>query len=173
MKIIIALPLIFLLFSFMCFNVAQAEGRDSYIGIGAGTADTAIDGLSDDLDLEAIVLQLGVWMTDNISIEIRMGKGIGDDSVGAADVEIESVGGLYGTYHWNLGNQLSVYGIAGGSRASVKVTGSGGSVQDDENSLSYGAGIKISILSIEYMRYLDTSEVEADVASVGLLYEFD
>ena len=74
---------------------------------------------------------------------------------------------------WNLGSQLSVYGIAGGSRAFVKVSGNGGSVQEDDNGLSYGAGIKVSILRIEYMSYLDTSEIEADVVSVGMLYTFD
>ena len=168
-----ALPFTFLLVSLTYFNVAQAEGRNNYMGIGAGTAETSIDGSPEDIDLDALTLQLGAWVTDNISIEIRMGKGIGEDSVGAAEAEIESIGGLYGTYHWNLGNQLSVYGIAGWSRASVKLSGNGGSVQDDDNGLSYGAGIKISILSIEYMSYLDTSHVEADVVAVGLLYTLD
>ena len=157
----------------MYLSVVQAEGLDGYIGLGAGTAETSIDGLSEDVDLDALTLQLGAWMTENISIELRMGKGIGDDSVGAADAEIENIGGLYGTYHWHLGNQLSVYGIAGGSRASVKLSGNGGSDQDYDNDLSYGAGIKISIISIEYMSYLDTSEVEANVLAVGLLYTLD
>ena len=64
MKRTIALPAIFLLAGLMFFNVAQAEARDSYIGIAAGTADTSIDGLSDDVDLDAWTLQLGVWMSD-------------------------------------------------------------------------------------------------------------
>lgn len=173
MKKIIAFPCILLLVAHPCFITAHAQGRDSYIGIGAGIADTSIDGLSEDVDLEALVLQLGVWFTGNSSLELRIGKGIGEDSVGTAEAEIESLGGLYGTYHWHLGDQLSVYGIAGMTRASTKITVGNVSGQDNESGLSYGVGMKISIVSIEFMRYLDTSEVEADAVSVGLLYEFN
>lgn len=173
MKKTIALPSLLLLISFIRFDVAQAEGWDSYIGIGAGTSDTSIDDLSDNVDLDVLVLQFGIWMSENNSIELRMGKGIGDDSVGPVDAEIESIGGLYGTYHWHLGNHFSVYGIAGWSRASAKSSVNGDSDQDDENGLSYGAGMKISIVNVEFMRYLDTSEVEADAVSVGLHYNFD
>ena len=173
MKKINAFLSLFLLVSFMCLNAAKAQGQDGYIGIAAGTADTSIDDLSDDVDLDALVLQLGVWMTENNSVELRMGKGIDDDSAGPVDVEIESIGGLYGTYYWHLGNHLSAYGIAGWSRASAKFSSAAGSDQEDENGLSYGAGIKVSVLVIEFMRYLDTTEVEADVISAGLRYNFD
>ena len=169
----IALPSILILISYTYFNVAQAEGRNTYIGIQYGSANTSFSGIPSDVDLDFLTLQLGVWMTDNASIEVRIGTGNGDDSIGPVDLEIESIGGLYGTYHWNLGNHASIYGIAGWSDAALKVSGGGSSDQDDENGLSYGAGMRFSILSVEYMRYLDTSDVEADAVSVGLHYTFE
>jgi opacity protein-like surface antigen len=173
MKTIATFLAVLALVSYPYLNVAQAEGANTYIGIGAGSADTSLDCTSCDVDLDFLVLQLGVWTTDNTSIEIRMGKGSGDDSIGPLDIELESFGGLYGTYHWNLGNHASVYGIAGWSTASLKVSSGNDSLQDDEDGLSYGAGMKFSILSVEYIRYLDTSDVEADAVSVGLHYTFE
>ena len=162
MKKIITLSSILILLGHTYFNVAQAGARNAYIGISAGSA-----------DLDGITLQLGVWMTDNVSLEARMGKGNGDDSIGSLDLELESLGGLYGTYHWFLGDQVAVYGIAGWSTASVKLSGDNGSIQDDDNGFSYGAGILLSIFTVEYMRLLDTTDVEVDVVSVGLRYTFD
>lgn len=169
----IALPSILLLVSLAGFNVAQARGMDSYIGIQGGTADASFDGVSGDVDLDFMMLQLGIWLTDEVSAELRMGKGFGDDSIGSVDVELESIGGLYATYHWHMGDQFSVYGIAGWSQASGKFSGPGGSDQADDNGPSLGAGLKISIVSVEFMRYLDTSDVEIDAVSVGLQYTFD
>jgi len=172
-KRVIALPFILLHIGYLYFNVAQGEGRDSYIGIQTGSANTSFDVLSSDVDLNFLMIQLGAWMDDNTSLELRMGKGLGDDSIGPLDVDIESIGGMYLAYHWNLGSHASIYGIAGGSAASFKFSVSGDSNQDDYYSLSYGAGMKFSILSVEYMRYLDTTDVEADAISVGLHYAFD
>jgi opacity protein-like surface antigen len=171
-KRLIALPSILILISCTCFNVAQAEVGDTYIGIQYGSADTSFGDDSSEVDLDFLTLQLGVWVNDNVSIEVRMGTGNGDESVESVDFEIESIGGLYGTYHWNLGNHASIYGIAGWSTATLKLSGVGDSDQETENGLSVGAGLKFSIFSVEYMRYLDTSDVEADAVSVGLNYTF-
>ncbi len=166
-------PLLLILISFTCFNVAQAEGYKTYAGIHVGTADTSIDGVNDDVDLDFLMAQLGVWMTDNATIEARMAIGNDDDSVGPFDIEIENFGGLYGTYHWFFSDYVSAYGIAGWSTASLKVSGNGASDQEDDNGLSYGVGMKFSIVNIEYMKLLDTSDVEMDLVSVGLQYSFD
>ena len=173
MKKLITLPLILILICYTYFNVAQAEDRNTYIGIQYGSADTSFGDDSSEVDLDFLTLQLGVWVNDNVSIEVRMGTGNGDESVDSGDLEIESIGGLYGTYHWNLGNHASIYGIAGWSDISLKKSGDGGSIKADENGLSYGVGMKFSILSVEYMRYLDTDDIEAGAVSVGLHYTFD
>ena len=56
-------------------ELARAEGRDSYVGIQFASADTSIDGVPDDVDLDVATLQLGVWLSDNASLEFRVGKG--------------------------------------------------------------------------------------------------
>lgn len=173
MKKILALSSTLVLISYMFFNVAQAEGADTYVGIQYGSADTTVGGVPNDFDLEFLALQIGVWVSDNTSLELRMGKGNGKHSAGGYDLEIESMGGLYGTYHWPLGDQASIYGIAGWSTASFKLSQGATGNQEDENDISYGVGVKISVLSVEYMSYLDNSNVKADVVSVALQYGFD
>jgi len=173
MKKLLALPPTLILISYMFFNVAQAEVGDTYVGIQLGSADTTVGGVSNDFDLEFLALQIGVWLSDDISLEIRMGKGNGADSAGPVDLEIESMGGLYGTYHWPLGDQASVYGIAGWSTASFKLSQGAIGNQEDENDISYGVGVKISVFSVEYMSFLDNGNVKADIISVGLQYAFD
>lgn len=173
MKRITALPSVLLLVGSLCFNAAQAEGVANYIGLGVGTTETSYDDIPGEVDLEVLVLQLGVWITDNISLEARMGTGIDDDSTGSVDVDVESIGGLFGLYHWKLGEHASIYGIAGRSRASLKFSQGGSSDQDKDNGVSYGAGIKLSILNVEYLRYLDTDDIEIDSVNASLIYTFD
>jgi opacity protein-like surface antigen len=173
MKTIIAPALLVMLIGQMFVSVALADGKQSFVGVYAGVADTALDGLGQDLDLDFMGIQLGVWVTDNFALEGRMGTGAGTDSIGSVDFEVESFGGVYGAYHWLFGDQMSVYGIAGWSEASIKASAGSDSVRDDEKGFSYGAGIKLSIVNIEYLRLLDTSDVEVDALSVGLQYTFD
>ncbi len=171
MKGIVVLLTIFALGGSTIANAATAEGAESYIGIQIGNSDVS-NGVSD-LDLDVILFQVGVWVSDDISLELRTGRGSNDDTVQGVDVEIESLYGMYGLYHFNFSDFASVYGAVGLSRLTLKASGAGGSDQEDENGLSYGVGAKLSIFSIEFMRYLDTNEVEADVVSVGVQYTFD
>lgn len=173
MKIKVVPALLFILVNLTHSNLAMAEGKNPYIGIFAGSADTSLRGTDNDFDLDYVMLQLGVWVTDDFSLEGRMGWGNGTDSTGPFDLEIENFGGVYGAYHWYFGDHVSVYGIAGWSDATLKKSGSSGSIQGDDRGLSYGAGIKLSILNIEYLRLLDTSDTEVDAVSVGLQYTFD
>jgi len=171
-KSIVALLAIFALADPGIANAASSEGADTYIGLGFGNSDVSVDGISD-LDLDVTLLQVGVWVSDEISLEIRTGRGSNDDTVQGVDYEIEALYGLYGLYHFNFSDFASVYGAVGLSRLTLKASGAGGSDQEDENGLSYGVGAKLSIFSIEFMRYLDTNEVEADVVFVGVQYTFD
>jgi hypothetical protein len=170
-KGIVALLAIFALGGSTIANATPLEGADSYIGYQFGSSDVTIDGASD-LDLDLTLFQLGVWVSDEISVEVRTGQGGNDDTVQGVDFEIEALYGMYGLYHFNFSDFASVYGAVGLSRLTLKASGAGGSVQEDENGLSYGVGAKLSIFSFEFMRYMDNNEVEADVVSVGLQYTF-
>ena len=172
MKGIVVLLTIFVLGGSSIANATASEGADSYIGFQFGNSDVSVDGASE-LDLDLALFQLGVWINDEISLEVRTGSGSNDETVQGVDFEIEALYGLYGLYHVHFSDLASVYGAVGLSRLTLKASGAGGSVQEDENGLSYGVGAKLSVFSIEFMRYLDTNEVEADVVSVGLQYTFD
>jgi hypothetical protein len=171
-KGIVALLAIFVLVGSTIAKATPSEGADSYIGFQFGDSDVSIDGASD-LDLDVTLLQVGVWVSDEISLELRTGRGSNDDTVQGVDFEIEALYGIYGLYHFNFSDFASVYGAVGLSRLTLKASGAGGSDQEDENGFSYGVGAKLSIFSIEFMRYLDNNDVEADVVSVGLQYTFD
>jgi len=93
-KSIVALLAIFALADPGIANAASSEGADTYIGLGFGNSDVSVDGISD-LDLDVTLLQVGVWVSDEISLEIRTGRGSNDDTVQGVDYEIEALYGLY------------------------------------------------------------------------------
>jgi hypothetical protein len=152
-------------------RAAEREGADTYIGLQFGVADTSIDDFSGDLDYG--LLQLGVWANEEASIEFRTGLGTSRESSGGIDYEIESLYGLYGLYHYHLGEMASIYGALGGSRVTLKTSIAGDSVQEYENGLSYGVGAKLSVFTLEYLRYLDTTDLTVDTLSLGVQYTFD
>lgn len=158
------------------FNEARAsghEGADTYIGLQFGTTDTSVDGLSGDLDLDYGMLQLGVWTNEDISIEFRSGVGSSKDTSDNVDFELEGLYGVYGLYHFQMGESASLYGTLGVSRVTLKASIPGDSNQESEDGLSYGVGIKFWAFNLEYMRYLDTTDVTVDAASLGVQYAFD
>ena len=149
-------------------RAAEREGADTYIGLQFGVADTSVDTFSDDLDYS--LLQLGIWANEETSIEFRTGVGTSRESSGGIDYEIESLYGLYGLYHYPLGEIASIYGALGASRVTLKTSISG---QEYENGMSYGVGAKLSVFTLEYMRYLDTIDLSVDTLSLGVQYTFD
>jgi len=153
-------------------EAARSKDYDTYIGIQFGSADTSLDGLPD-VDLDYGLLQLGVWASEEVSLELRAGTGIGDDTIRGVDLELESLYGMYGLYHYHISELASLYGAVGISRASLKASVPGSSDQDNDWGLSYGVGAKFSIFIIDYMRYLDTSEITVDAVSVGVHYTFE
>ena len=152
-------------------RAAEREGADTYIGLQFGVADTSIDNFSDDLDYS--LLQLGIWANEEASIEFRTGVGTSVESSGGIDYEIESLYGLYGLYHYHLGEMASIYGALGASRVTLKASIPGDSLQEFQNGLSYGVGAKLSVFTLEYMRYLDTTDISVDTVSLGVQYTFD
>ncbi|MCG6890735.1 MAG: porin family protein [Gammaproteobacteria bacterium] len=172
MKKIVVLVAIFSLAGSAPANAAPAEVRDTYIGLQFGNSDVAFNAESD-LDLDLTLLQFGIWVSDDISLEGRSARGGNADTIQGVDYEIESIYGLYGLYHFHFGEFASLYASAGMSRAVLKTSVPGVSEQQEESSFSYGVGAKLSVFSIDFMRYMDIDEMEIDVVSVGLQYTFN
>ena len=154
-------------------SAAQREGADTYIGLQLGTSESSIDDVSGDLDFDFGLLQLGVWASEEISLEFRTATGNGDDTSDGIEFELENLYGLYGLYHYHLGEIVSIYGALGISRVTLKGSTTGASDQESEDGLSYGVGAKLSMFTLEFMRYLDTTDVTVDAVSLGVQYTFD
>lgn len=138
------------------------EPRNSYIGFHLGEADV------DDVDLDYYLIRMGVEVDDHIDLELRYGRGSNEQDYGGIDFEIESIGGLYGLYHVGI-----LYGIAGWSSGTVKASLMGQNIQIEEDSFSYGVGLEFLGFNVEWMQYIDTSDIEADAVSIGYSYYFE
>ena len=173
---------------FAATTVGAAENRN-YIGVQYGVSKYSESGVSEDFEPTAIIGRFGRDINANFAIEGRLGMGLDDDTrfvpelcdCGAdIDLEIDTILGIYAKGSFNPNEWLSLYGMLGGSRVSVTAGLSGfpsTKESDDENSLSYGAGIDIGFSSsaavnIEYMRYLDKDDFSLDMASIGLIFRF-
>ncbi len=154
-------------------SAAAREGADTYIGLQFGATDTSADDFSGDLDFDFGLLQLGVWASEEVSLELRTGSGTSDDTSDGIDFDLENLYGLYGLYHYHLGEIASIYGALGVSRVTLKASIPGDSNQESEDGMSYGIGAKLSVFTLEYMRYLDTTDITVDAVSLGVQYTFD
>jgi len=152
--------------AFLCLPTVSAEPRDSYIGVQLGTAE------AEDEELGYGLLRLGVKASDRSFIEFRTGIGLDDTDVDGITVEIERITGIYGTYRFAQSNNYSLYGIGGWSEVTLKGSLGGLSAQQDENGFSYGFGLEIFGLNVEWMQYLDTKELEASAVAIGYNYRF-
>ncbi len=124
----------------------------------------------DELEPTALVGRIGSFVTDNVSIEGRIGTGLEEDDIDLfipgfgrveAEVEVESLYGFYLAVHSDPSRQASVYGILGVSRAELEVSALGVSVDDDDSGLSYGIGLNFGYFNVEYMSYLDDDDYDA------------
>lgn len=169
-------------------GIAGSEGG-TYIGVQYGIGDYNEDGISKSFNPTALIGRFGYFFHSSFSIEGRLGLGLNDDKqflpefgVGGLDAELEldSIMGIYGTGHYDLTESSSIYGVLGVSR--VKGTTSvpafpAALATEEENSVSYGIGADIGVgrniaLNIEYIRYLDKSSFDLDALGIGAVFSF-
>jgi hypothetical protein len=162
---------VFLLSISTLFSPAQAANDSTtYIGLQVGSIDADNDSLEVDIDYGMI--RLGIMPNDNVAFEYRIATGTSDDEENGITVDLENVYGLYGLYHFNFSENASVYGALGYSQASFKTTIGNASDQDDENGFSYGVGAQVYGFNVEYMQYLDTTDLDVAAFAVGYNYKF-
>jgi OOP family OmpA-OmpF porin len=82
---------------------------------------------------------------------------------------------LSGLLKFPLGNQFSIFGLAGISNVKAETSGPLGTVSDDSTELTWGLGAQMSLspnfgLRAQWQRY-ETDE-EIDVISIGALWKF-
>lgn len=158
--------------------IAHAEtAGQSYLSIQYGLGTYSEEGF-EDANPNFLMGKLGYFVNDGLSLEGRLGIGVGDDSIndpfaGELTIEVDSLIGVYGVGHARISEAFSLYGLLGFTRGELTATAPafGMSFSDDDTGLSYGVGLNIgssesTSLNIEYTQYLD--ETYYDFTAVGL-----
>ena len=155
----------------------HAEGKDTnYWGAQYALVTYDEKGI-DEFEPTALVFRLGRFITDNISVEGRLGFGLQDDDVdiGAinAEVEVDKLYGFYGVFHTSGSDDTNVYGVLGFTKGELEATVLGETFEGDDSGLSYGIGANFRGFNIEYMSYLDEDDYDVTAISLGYRRMFD
>ncbi len=155
---------------------ADAYGRDAYIGANLAVFEYAEDGF-DDANVAGIFGRLGKQYTDNLAAEVRLGFGLGSDTVSGVDFEMQEFYGAYLKVSAPVGERLDPYLLVGYTQISVEVSALGVSVDDSADDFSYGVGTDIDLDkdlqgSVEFVRYADKDGAKFTSLSFGLSKAF-
>tara|TARA_R110001592_G_scaffold357853_1_gene661654 strand:+ start:83 stop:619 length:537 start_codon:yes stop_codon:yes gene_type:complete len=160
-------------------NVALAE--QNYAGGSIAFVDYSEEAISDDASLMMLSGRLGTKFNENLSGEIRIGFGIGDDSVNVfgndVDVELDTMFGAYVRGGIQAADKFYPYVVLGYTRGEVTASVPGFSDSESESDVSFGLGADVDInekltFNAEYMNYLDKDGVEVDGFSLGIVTKF-
>ena len=109
--------------------------------------------------------------------EARLGFGISEGSDNGVEVDVQTIVGFYLNAHSNIGNALSVYGVAGYTwvRYDLKSGGTPSLSSEDESGFGYGFGIDLGKqnsmkLNLEFMQILDKSDFDLSTISIGVSF---
>jgi opacity protein-like surface antigen len=174
----------------MSGNAIAGLTPGAYAGVQYASTDFSFDGVSQEFSPTALIGRAGSNFNQYVSIEGRLGIGLSDDTITVTDgvttrqvsVELDTLIGFYGIGRVPLGKSSSLYALIGltqvDATASSSVTGSApASLSDDESDLSYGLGADIGLrynlwVNIEYVQYLDKSDIEVSAVAVGMRFGF-
>ncbi|MCP4765389.1 MAG: porin family protein [Gammaproteobacteria bacterium] len=173
MKIVIAIVTTVLFYTAPLH--AQEKGQ-SYVGGQYSITTFDLDDF-DETEPTALVLRLGHYMTDNISIEGRLGFGLEDDDIEVGpekiDIEIDKLYGIYGVLHSSGSNDTNVYGVVGYSKIELEATFLGVKFDGDDGGVSYGIGANYHGFNLEYMSYIREDDGDLSAISLGYRHMFE
>jgi len=163
--------LVVIAFALFCVTPLHAQEKDSNYWGAQYALVTYDESGFDEAEPTALVLRLGRFVTENISVEGRLGFGLQDDEidVGPFDVEIEvdKLYGIYGLFHTSGSDDTNVYGVLGFTKGELEATALGVTFEGDDSGLSYGIGANYRGFNIEYMSYLDEDDYDVTAISLG------
>lgn len=153
-----------------------------------GGVQFAIIGLSSsdiDAGVTGLVGRVGRYVTDNISVEGRLGIGLSEEDNGAREiddvtVELDTLIGIYAQWHLlDLSNAFNPYATVGFTKIEATASAAGfGSASDDESGLSLGLGVDVGFgdvgtgMNMELIQYMNSSELDAFAFSLGYTFGF-
>ena len=153
-----------------------------YLGINYANISYNENSMAQEYHPTALIGRYGVNTTKYFSFEGRLGTVLSEDThqIDLTDVtvDLDYIFGLYGIGHINIMQSSSIYAVLGITQVEATISIPGlQSTTDSESGFSYGIGTNISVtntvqFNIEYMQYLDKSEVDLSALSVGLKFNF-
>lgn len=140
---------------------------DSYAGVSYKIVE--VEGNAGSVEPTALEAKYGSFLTENFALEGRLGFGIADDD----GLDVDSLLGVYGTFHFMPEEQFSPYALIGYSRGEL----SAGSFSESETDISFGFGADIALndqgaVNVEYVQYLDKNGVTVSAISAGYVWKF-
>jgi opacity protein-like surface antigen len=168
-------------------GVAAAQSMDMsafYIGgsIGQSQLKDSCEGVADCDDKDTAWRFIAGYQI-NKSFAVELGyTDLGEASAPGASAEASALE-VVGLGFLPLGNHFSLYGKAGFYRGTVEASGGGGSVDESNNGLTFGAGVQWDFgrnlgLRAEWQRYADVGgddvggETDVDVMNLGVIFRF-
>lgn len=158
---------------------------DYYMGVQASQFrfDPELNDYSDARP-NVLSLSVGQQLNRNIAVEARLGFGVADDELiytagnnGAmaaeADTAVDYAVSVLVKPQVNLTDQLSLYALAGWSRAELTV----GDESSADSGLSVGAGLSVNTTSelafyVDWLSLIDEDPGRLSSINVGMLYRF-
>ena len=167
--------LLIIAFVFVYSSHAPAANEEKrYVGFQYSLITYDEDG--DEAEPTALIARYGHFLNNWFAIEGRIGFGLEDDTleVGSLDidVEVENLFGVYGVFQTGNISIVSLYAIIGYTQIDLEGSANGISADENANGLSYGLGVNIGPLSIEYMDYIEDDYYDVSAISLGYIYRF-
>ncbi len=163
-------------------NTALSEiTNPNYVGANAYASSFTSEEVHRTATLFAVYARLGHQFHDNISAEMRVGTGLGYDTVSIYGTNVNvSLSRFFGGYVRGsipIGEYASPYLVIGYTRGQVDVTSSRFAYGGCKSDMSYGIGADIAFsrnwgANIEYMNYLDKDGVDISGYAVGIYAKF-
>jgi outer membrane immunogenic protein len=170
--------------SLLAASIATLPGltlaAEPYFGGNFALIEYSEEGVSD-ASLNAVYGRLGTFFGDNFSGEIRLGLGVGDDTVNFdgfdVDVELKNFFGAYLRGGVPVGESFYPYAVIGYSKGKIEMSAFDESISESESDVSFGVGADFSVaetvkVNLEYMNYIDKDGGELSGFSVGIAKSF-
>ena len=168
--------------SILCLSASASADTSYYFGGNFSLLKADYDIIGDDASLTAIYGRFGAQLNENISIETRLGFGVGDDDVQYLGVdintELDSIFGVYARAGAPVSESFYPYVIAGFTRGEATTSTEGFiSVSESQTDMSYGVGADIGssdtfLVNVEYMNWYDKDGTEISGFSFGFTRKF-
>lgn len=152
---------------------------DAYYGGNLAFIDYSEPGI--DASVTAIYGRIGTNWNENFSGELRVGLGIGDDTVQLfgedVDIQLNNFIGAYVKGGAQVNEVFYPYAILGLTRGEAEASVPGFSVTESETDVSFGLGADFNVsesltLNLEYMNYYDKDSAELSGFSLGFTSVF-